>query len=679
MRVSYSWLKEYVDIKVAPEKLAQLLTMAGIEVISLDNVDNDAIFEIEVTPNRPDCLGVIGIAREIAAITGKKLQSPKIILEKDTKGRLLNFGLKIVDKKGCPRYVGRTIANVKVGPSPAWLKRRLEAVGIRCINNIADITNYVLLETGQPLHAFDFDKLCDGKIVVRRAKVGEKIIAIDGQEKQLDHETLVIADGRRPVAIAGIMGGEKTEVTRDTRNILLESAYFDPILIRRASRRLGVSSESSYRFERGIDKNNVLMASMRAANLINDLAKSKLMHAKDCCTEQFKIKKTKVPLNTININNLLGKDIPLPQIISILKNLGFAVSKKTARNLIVEAPSFREDVNIEADLVEEIARIYGYANIPSSLPAVRITDIKEAPLSEASQIIKNILIAQGLDEVITYSLLSQDLLQKANLDFPDLTKIANPLSNEQELLRPSLLVGLLNCVANNYNHNIDNVRIFEFGNIVQDAKEIPTLGIALTGLKCNDWLRRIQEQLTLFDLKGTIEAVLFKLGIEDYEFLKRDFPFFKKGSSAVLKVKDAEVGFLGEISAELIERWGIKKKEIFASEINIEKIFDFKNLNKIYQPLINFPSIKRDISLIANIELSVEQIVKIIKEESGVYLKSIVLLEQYIGKQIPSGSKGLSFALEYQAQDRTLKDEEANSFHNKICEALSNKLKVRIR
>ena len=679
MKASYSWLKEYVEIKLTPKALANKLTMAGMEVTSLDNIGNDAVFEIEVTPNRPDCLSIEGIAREIAAITGKKLKLPKISPEKDEKNGDLNFGLKIIDKKGCLRYIGRTISNVKVGPSPIWLKKRLESAGIHPVNNIVDITNYVLLEIGQPLHAFDFDKLIGAEIIVRGAKEDEKIMTIDGQERKLNPEILVVADSKRPVAVAGIMGGKDTEVTQYTKNVLLESAYFDPVLIRRVSRLLGVSSESSYRFERGVDKEGVSLASMRAVNLINALAKSKLMYIKDCSTDRSEIKKTKISLNTIDVNNLLGENIPISKIISILRMLGFAVSKKSKKNLAVEVPSFREDVTKGADLIEEIARIHGYDNIPLSFPAIKITDIEQQPLRVISSVIRAALTTQGFNEIISYSLISKDLLERVDLDTSDLTRLSNPLSNEQELLRPTLLVGLLNCMINNFNHNVDNVQIFELGNIFQGTKEIPVLGMAIAGLKYSDWLRRIQEKVTLFDLKGAIEAILLKLGIEDYKFFKRNLPSFRKGSSAVLKIKDAEIGFLGEMPDKLINRWEIKKKQMFICELNIEKICNFRNLNRIYKPLIKFPSIKRDISLIMNTELSSAEVLNIIKEESGIYLKNIVLLEQYTGEQIPAGTKGLSFSLEYQASDRTLKDKEVNSFHSNICKVLKNKLKVQIR
>jgi len=679
MKVSYSWLKEYVDIKLTPQKLADRLTMAGMEVTSLYSVGDEVVFEIEITPNRPDCLSVIGIAREIAAITGKKLKIPKIAPEKDSKSTDLDFGLKVIDKKGCPRYIGRTISNVKVGASPAWLKNRLESVGIRPVNNIVDITNYVLLETGQPLHAFDFDRLIDAEIIVRRAKEGEKIITIDGLEKELSSGVLIIADGRRPVAIAGIMGGKDTEVTGNTKNILLESACFDSVLIRRASRQLSLSSESSYRFERSVDKNNISEASLRAVNLINDLAKSKLMHTKDFKTGKSKFKKKNISLNPITVNNLLEEDIAASQMLSILKRLGFSASKKSADSLTVGIPSFREDVIAEADLIEEIARIYGYDNIPLSLPAVKITDIEEQPFGEVSSAVRNMLTAQGFNEVITYSLISEDLSQKINLNTADLTKIANPLSNEQEVLRPTLLIGLLNCMATNFNRNIDNVRIFEFGNIVKDAKEISALGIAISGFEYNDWLRRIHYKTTLFDLKGTIEEILSKLGIAEYKFINKDLPFCKQGNSAILKIENTQIGVIGEISDEIIDKWDIRNKQIFICELNMDKIDSFKKLDKTYAPLINFPSIKRDISLIMNIELSAGEVLNTIKEAGGIYLKNIVLLEQYIGEQIPAGNKGLSFSLEYQAPDRTLKDEEVNSFHSNICETLRDKFKVQIR
>jgi phenylalanyl-tRNA synthetase beta chain len=679
MKISYNWLRDYVDIKIAATRLAGLMTMAGLEVTAMERIGSDTVFEIEVTPNRPDCLSIIGVAREIAALTNSRLKEPKVILSKDSKNSGLRFMLTVIDKRGCSRYIGRSIADVKVGPSPEWLRRRLESVGIRSINNIVDITNYVLLETGQPLHAFDLDKLAKAKIIVRRAKADERIITIDGQERKLDPEILVIADAYKPVAIAGVMGGLETEVSTDTKNILLESAYFDPVLIRRTSRALGLSSESSYRFERGTNPYSASTASMRAVNLIEQLAQAKLIHSQEYVGQKVNTKTRRLLFSVSNANNLLGTAISSLRMSSILKRLGFGVSVKSSDILQIRIPFFRQDVKIEVDLVEEIARIYGYNRILSTIPKIRIADVDKQPLEEAFRIIKEILIGQGFNEVITYSLMGSDLLQKANIDCDNLTAIANPLSAEQEFLRPALLPGLLNCAADNFHQKVDNIKIFELGNIAEKTAEIPALGIVMSGLKYSDWLRRIQEPLSLFDLKGIIEAVLQKLGIGNYDMLKRDLPYFKKGYSATVKIQDVQVGFLGRICDELMDRWSVKKKEIFVAELNIRQLSRFINLKKIYRPWINFPSIRRDISLIMHRGTTAADIIRIARQEGGVYLKRISLVEQYTGEHIPAGSNGLVFSLEYQASDRTLTDEEVNAFHRNICEALKNTIGVKIR
>jgi Phenylalanyl-tRNA synthetase beta subunit len=370
MKISCDWLKQYIDITVSPPKLAEKLTSVGLEVGGLEKHGNDTVFEIEITSNRPDWLSLFGIAREIAAVSGiRDIIIPKALPTKAKASMKKPFSIEIQDKDACARYVGRLIRDVVIAPSPLWMQTSLEAVGSRAINNGADITNYCMYETGQPMHAFDFDKLEGGQVIVRRAKKGETIITIDGVKRELDPSILVIADAKKPVAIAGIMGGQETEVTVQTKNILLESAYFDPVIIRRASRKLGLSTESNYRFERKVDIENVLFSSCRAAYLYKELCNGNVDEPfLDACYAKKEIVQLQLSVSTLE--RLSGMSVPLTKIKSILQSLGFdVIAGKTGINVTV--PSFRSDVNIEEDLVEEVARIAGYDTIEEIMPPIK--------------------------------------------------------------------------------------------------------------------------------------------------------------------------------------------------------------------------------------------------------------------------------------------------------------------
>jgi phenylalanyl-tRNA synthetase beta chain len=690
MKISFNWLKDYVEIKLKPQALAEKLTMAGLEVTSVENIGDDTILETEVTSNRPDWLSFIGVAREVAAITGKRLKLPKKVklvnsvksvssVNRQNRNNCLNRqNIVIQDKSGCLRYIGTLIKDVEVKESPAWLKNKIESLGLRSVNNVVDITNFCLLEWGQPLHAFDFDKLLQNKIIVRRANKQEKIITIDGQVRELDPDILVIADSQKPVAIAGVMGGANTEVNQNTKNVFLESAYFDPITIRRASRRLGLASESSYRFERSVDMEAVLLASRRATGLICELAKGKFVKSIDIQTKKTK-KPGKVSLDIEKLNRILGEDIAANRIKTILQSLGFNIAKAKKDILQVKVPSFRQDVSRQEDLIEEVARIYGYQNIPLRLPAIKTTETEPQSAKILNSKIRESLVAQGLNEIISYSLINGEQLKKCSLDSLDQLRIANPLSKDQEILRPTAVVGLLSCLNYNFSRNIDDIKIFELGTIFERTQEIPILSLALTGAKQSDWLRKLKDKLTFFDLKGIIEALMENLGIADYKFISKNFPFLKDSVSAILDIQGKEIGCLGEASREVLDNWEIKKDKIFIAELRLDKLNEFVNLERRFKPLALFPSIKRDISLLINKDTSSEDAIQIIKKEAGIYLKNITLADFYYGQQIPSNFKSLTYSLEYQAQDRTLKDEEINQIQEKIIRALEGQLEVKVR
>ncbi|MBM3249107.1 MAG: phenylalanine--tRNA ligase subunit beta [Candidatus Omnitrophica bacterium] len=677
MKISFNWLKDYVDIRLKAEEVADKLTMAGTEVNAISSVGDDAILEMEVTSNRSDCLSHIGIAREVAAATGKKLKLPKISAKIKPRKKQKSFSIQIQDKIGCQRYIGILIKDVQVKESPDWLKKRLESLGLRSVNNIVDITNFCLLEWGQPLHAFDFDKLLNNKIIVRRAAKDEKIVTIDGVVRNLDSDILVIADNQKPVAVAGIMGGSNSEVTNNTKNVLLESAYFDPITIRKGSKKLALASEASYRFERNVDMDGVFFAALRAADLLSKLAEGKIAGSLDIQAKKPKPQR-KVQLDIARLNRMLETRISANLTKSILQRLGFLVKAKKDK---IEAvvPSFRQDVNLPEDLVEEVARIYGFDNITSSLPAIKSSPIEPQAVREIQEKLRQTLIANGLNEIISYSLISRADLKKCNLDNLEPTEVANPLSQDQEILKPTSVAGLLSAINHNLSRNIDDIKIFELTNIFVGAKEVPVLSLAIMGQKRKDWLRQAKDNITFFDLKGLVESLVEASRIEDYKFTAKSFPFLKDAGSSVLTIKGKEIGFLGEAQKEVLERWDIKKDKIFIAQFNLEALLDFAGQEIKYKPLALYPSIKRDISFLIKQDTSSEDILQIMTKEAGIYLKDIKLIDFYYGQQIPSNFKSLTYSLEYQTSERTLKDEEINGIQNRIIKALESQLEIKVR
>jgi phenylalanyl-tRNA synthetase beta chain len=682
MKLTYNWLKDFVDIELTPEALAHKLTMAGLEVISLEHKDRDVIFEIEVTANRPDLLSVFGIAREVAAITGKKLKSATGHKPQATGNRLrheaCSLRLEIENKKDCPLYTAKIIKDVKVSPSPGWLKKRLELIDCRSINNIVDITNYCLFTWGEPLHAFDLDKLNQNTIFVRRAKMHEKITTIDGVLRTLNPDILVITNNKTAVAIAGIMGGKDTEVTDGTKNILLEAAVFNPIIIRHGRQILGTQTDSSYRFERGIDLPTAEFASWQAVHLIQDLAKASCVAAKREVASRSKIKS--INLNVSSVHKILNINIAPAKIKNILNSLGFTAKTKSKNNLSVTVPSHRPDVNLEIDLLEEIARIFGYERIPKSLPKVSPqTSIKEQ--RDLVCLTKNILVGLGLNEVITYSLVDKNLLNNlGGMQEQSTIEILNPLSKEQEILRPSILPSLMACVAHNLNQKQGYINIFEVAKVFSKTeagpKEQLVLGVALCGTK-SLWFGQghIQDEVGFLHLKGILEVLLQRLGIHQKEYKFN----FKNEYEYSAYVKETKIGTLRKLERAILDKLDIKNKEVFAAEVALDNLLSYSQLNKKFVPLSRYPGISRDISLVLQEDISVERVMAVIAQMGEALLQEIEITDYYKGKQIDSGFKGLTISCLYASTNRTLTETEINPIHARIIQELKNKLNAKIR
>lgn len=677
MKIPFSWLKDYVNVgTMSPEEVAQRLTIAGLEVVLIEKIKGDSVFDIEVTPNRPDCLSILGIAREVSATLRKKLKEPRI---KSIKGRSKDKpSIEIKDKKLCPRYTGRIIRNVKVGPSPKWLADNIKKMGLRPINNVVDITNYCLFELGQPTHAFDYDKL-SGKVIVRRAHKDEKIATIDEKVRPLDSDMLVIADEERPIALGGVMGSKDTEVTDTTKNILFESAYFNPVSIRRTSRRLGLISESSYRFERSVDMGSVVRASDRACSLIVELCGGQIGPLVD--VGEKAPKRVKIYLRRERLYRLLGLEISLSTIKKILSLLQLDVELSSKKTLVVSVPSFRQDLKTEVDLIEEIIRIYGYDRLPSTMPTIVGHPRRLEPSREFANIVRDTLVSLGVDEVITYSLISKDDLESlGGLKDEGVIVIKNPLSIEQEIMRPTIVPGILRAASWNLNKGARKIRIFELGKIYHKDtrvfKEEEDLSIAFVADGSYGWQARGES--LFFEMKGVLEALFDKLGIGKALFKGEDLPPFLTEVGASIEVSKEKIGFLGQLNREILDKFDIKT-EVFLCELSLARLFSFIELEKRFQEMPRFPSAKRDISIIIKKEVPHQSIVSIIKETGGDLVADVELFDQYFGVQIPKDERGLSYSVEYRAKDRALTDGEVSRLHTEVCNALIQKLEAKIR
>lgn len=679
MLISYSWLKDYVDVKLPPEKLADTLTMAGLTVASVKESGGDHIIEIEVTANRPDWLSYVGVAREIAAITGRKLKVPAV--NKKSAGannQDIEVKIRVEDKALCPRYTARVIRNVKIGNSPDYLVRKLAAMGLKTVNNIVDITNFCLFETGEPLHAFDLDKISGGEVIIRKAKKGEKIITIDGTEKALDETMLVITDRDKPIAVAGVMGGINTEVTASTKNILLEAAYFDPVSVRRTARKLGISTESSYRFERRVDEDNIVYSSERAASLIKEVALGDKGKFFDIGGKTAK--KAKIILRKGRLIKIIGEEISTSKAKTILSSLGVKTNISSKDNIECIAPSFRYDLKNEIDLIEEVVRIYGYANIPMTIPGIVEQPLRKSPALMVESNIRRSLIASGADEIITYTLVGKSLINRAGISDEELVQIKNPLTSEQEFMPPSLMTGMLSIMMWNINRKNKDLKLFEIGNVYRKRgadkfSEEKFLSIGITGHSAEEWAVKMRSY-NFFDLKGMVESILRNLNINNYEFSSSESKIFSQ--SAAIKIKGETAGLIGEVRDDISGNFDIKNKVCIA-EIAISPLIRHASLNNRVKELPKYPTVARDISILVDKNVTNRDVISSIKDASSPILKEIQVVDRYSGEQVPKDKVSITYRLEYQDPLRTLEEKDVTEAHSKIVRALEEKLGAKLR
>ncbi len=789
MKLSLNWLKEYVDISITPQELANKLTMAGLEVESLEKIgdihdkvivakvlavknhpkadrlslcdvdtgtstvqvvcgatnvkagdlvpmalpgaelkggivikesklrgefsggmlmaedelgltDNhagvmilppdleagrkfsDAInpfdwsLEINITPNRVDCASVIGIAREVAAITGQKLKLPDVNYKEEGLPITDVARVDVEDANGCPRYAAGMIRNVTLSPSPFWMRYRLFVSGVRSKNNIVDISNYVLLETGQPLHTFDYDQLEEHRIIVARAKEGDKFFTLDGQERTLNSEHLMICDGKKPVGIAGIMGGLNSEIADTSSNIFIESAYFNPVTIRRGAKSAGISSEASYRFERGIDIEGVIYALKRALSLSLELAGGKINKG---LIDKYPVKYQApvIDLRVDKTNRFLGAEISKSEMTSWLTALKMEVTEKDANTIKVIPPTYRVDITREIDLVEEVARMHGYNFIPETVPAIRPSDKAEKPFHILHESACDILTGAGFNEIITFSFISPEsanlLLAAEDSPLRQFVKLMNPLTSEQSVMRTSLLPGLLSIVKENISHGEQNLKLFEWGEVFfrDDSNELPIEKIMLAGVisgnyAAKKWHNEIR-QVDFYDIKGAVEVLLESIGLSNIQFEPRVIAeAYDKNISCNICCGENILGTMGKIAKSVLDGYEIKTSALYVFELDIEKILKVKTKKFEFRSIGKYPAVFRDISIIVDKYVESKSIQDIISKTGGDIVESIDMVSVYKGEKFGLDKKALSYRICFRSYEGTLEGEKVNHLLDKM-------------
>ena len=633
---------------------------------------NAALIEFEITSNRPDCRSIIGIAREAAVTLGKELKYPEIKVQACDEE--MSFEIDIQTDL-CKRYCGRVVKDVKVGPSPYWMQRKLIEAGMRPISNIVDITNYVMLELGQPLHAFDLDDIKYNKMTVKMAEEGEKFTTLDGVERTLTSDMLVIGNQDKTLDLAGIMGGENSEIKDTTTSIFIEGASFAKENIRATSKKLGLRTEASSRFEKGIDINLAEEAVNRACQLIEELGCGTVLNGMlDYYPQKEEVQK--VTVNPVRINKLLGVNVPMDQFINILESLEFKCNLVSSEVLELEVPTFRLDITEDADILEEIARIYGYNNIPSASLEGNATAGVKTDKQKFIDNVKSNSIACGLNEILTYSFVSPRGVDKINLPANDekrnFVKIMNPLGEETSVMRTTLIPNMLDVISTNISHKVEEVSAFECGNTF-----IPQEGLPIETKKyC---VGMYGKEVDFFVLKGVIESVLNNVGLKGYEIEPETTNLtFHPGRCAKIVYNNIYIGTFGELHPDVIENYNLGQR-VYVAEINIDTVFENLNLTKSYNPLPKYPSTSRDIALIVKDEVFVKQIEDIIKANGEDLVESYKLFDVYKGAQIEEGHKSIAYSITYRSKDKTLTDEDVAKVHEKILSELSEKLNANLR
>ncbi len=684
MSVSINWLKEYVDIDWTPEELAHRLTMAGVAIEGVESMEDDHLLVLDLTPNRGDCLGMIHLAREVAALQNKTIRIPQPVVKESSERIDDQIEIRIADENLCKRYAARLIKNVQIKESPQWLKTHLLHSGIRPINNVVDITNFVMLESNQPLHAFDYDLLSSAhRIIVRSAREGEKLTTLDDVERTLEEGMLLITDNDRPVGLAGIMGGQNSEIGDNTVNVLLESACFNGGNIRRSSRKLALRSDASIRFEKGADVNGVIYALDRAASLMQELAGGEVAEGIADVYPDPQVPR-QIVLRPERVSRLLGTQINEEAIKAIFKSLSFKVIEED-HHFVVIVPSYRPDIEYEADLIEEIARLWGYDKIPATLPQGGSTQGGLNPYQKFREQIRECM-AQNLYEVINFSFVTPryfDMLQiPAESKLREVIQVANPLSEEQSVMRTHLLGGLLDTVSRNLARKNSSLAFFEMGSIfLPVGKQLPDEVLKLTAVTAGktevNWLQNSVE-MDFFFLKGILEKLLREIGVENPSYIQLNDPSYHPGRSARILCQEKEIGVIGEIHPLVRQNYGIKPR-VCAFDLDVETLYSLASQKKMMEQITRYPAVERDLAILVKEEIKAAQAVDIIEANGGELLRKVIVFDLYAGEQVAAGCKSLAFRLTFQSADRTLTEEEVNTCMESILSKLKEEIQAELR
>ena len=632
---------------------------------------NDTVFELEITPNRPDCLSHIGIARELSAYYGKELKYPETEIKSEISEKTSdNVKVSIEDSNLSRRYVTRILKNVTVKESPKWLKERIEAVGLRSINNIVDVSNFILMEMNHPNHVFDLDKIEGNEIKVKSAVKGDKLVTLDEQERELEDSDIVICDSKKILALGGVMGGLDSEVTDNTKNILLEVAQFNPQNVRKTSRRLTLSSDSSYRFERGIDVEDSIKVINRLANLIQEVAGGEILNG---YVDVYPVPhENKVAeLNFERLNRFVGKVIPREKVIEILRNLEIDV-KDNGETLTLTAPSYRGDLELEQDYFEEVIRMYGFDNIENILPRVDINKNSTLDTTKLTDRVKTICASVGLKEVINYSFIPKDALQKlkfTGVSEDKLIDISNPITEDFVTMRPTLLYSLIKNAKDNMNRNVSNIRFFEVSRTFEKAEELAKedikVGIILAGENDKTLWNPKPVHYDFYDLKGIVEEIFSKLKFQSFSIKRSVQTEFHPGRSADVFVGKEYIGSFGEIHPDVLENFGLNKKTVLVAEFNIELIKKYINKPFVYQGIVKYPAVPRDLALVMNENILVGDVLKTI-EKIDKKVEKVELFDIYQGIGVEPGKKSVAISILLRDDSKTLEEKEINDIIDKI-------------
>jgi phenylalanyl-tRNA synthetase beta chain len=655
----------------------------------------DTLIEVDLTPNRPDCTSVIGIAREIAGFTNQKLKHPLKNELPQLTGEGVPFTIEVQDPEGCPRYGARLLKNVTISPSPWWLRKRLLSVGLRPINNVVDITNIVMLEYGQPLHAFDFNRLGGGKIVVRRARAGEHIVTLDGEKRQLDHEMLLICDAEKPVAVAGVMGGENSEVINSTRDILLESACFNPLSIRRTARQLNIGTEASYRFERGVDPEVAPRALERAVQLLVEIAGAEIVENGYDCVAGIK-PPAPIKLRISRTNDLLGLQLDAMEISRCLESIELNVTRENEDTLQVTPPSFRIDLEREVDLIEEVARLQGYNEIPTSMPIIPMSFPEQQPGLELRKKLASMLVSQGFFEAINYSFVDENYFDQLKLQDTDpirnAVRLLNPLSEDQKIMRTLMLPSLLQNINRNTSRQNNDIRLFEIGKVFHPVGDAPLpyentrLAGVISGRRHPgaSLMHFGNIPVDIYDCKGIMKAILqgVRLTKAVRLFFRNEHDvipsFIQPDSYIVYRAGDKTLGYFGKIDPGVLKNFGIKQN-VFFFDLDFDLIAELEPELKSFTPLPKFPSVKWDIALIVPETVASGELLTAIDDAGEPLVESAEIFDVYRGDAIAAGHKSVAISLTYRSVEQTLDDSIVNKVHQRLIAMLEEHFQGKLR